>query len=716
MEFNDPSILSATMGNTKNGSSYFTQNGKRKNKVENTIANNFGAMNPINAFLDKLTASQDKNKVEGSIMDYKPSSSSVSYNNNDTTLMSTTSTDGTDITGISNTKVVYSINELLSFRKTIPQELIDLKQSQLPNKKFWRLHQRFNPNSDNTGGYHNKTNNRNANNGDLGRNERRNSRTKNNAHSNAKTTLNKKQQSHYKHKNNDLDDSLLMNEEIMKFDDNFVPSGNTMQDFELWKAKMKELEQNKGKHGKIGPNSTHGRPTNPSANDETDDIPSTETAVTATTSTEEEDSNRPGLNKSSSMMSDFLNLSNKNDDNNKTSITNSESPNDNTHEQQSGVTPRMQGPGGIELSRSSSSKFSSFFNTNTNNNETNDTNAEKRDKTDVNASPINRAETTGTSVNGGSRLMNFFKDSSRSNTPVNENAALHNANPIVNKQMPQNIQGNFQRSVHAPVTMQQQQQQPMDQVRPMIVPSPQQQQSQQQQQPQPMPMPMPMPMMQGPGTNAFFQDLLNKNKMMENNPNVKDGKAKPQDNKSNNINPNNIDKMTVPPPPPGMLPPPPGMPQQNFRMMPPNMMGHPMMHIPPPPGMMQFPPEGMKMNNKDTMDKDKNSEQQIAGNKNSNNNTQQRFYPMMPPPPGFPSNMQQQQHPQFPPNMQQFPPNMQKLPPQMQINKNGEDNHNNVNNNNMNPNQMMNANTNNLQRFFPNMPMNPQQMQSFPQK
>lgn len=678
MELHDPSIVSATMpkgtiypgGNShKSKKSNSKNNNTNKNKNNNnnsvnSIANNFGAMNPINAFLDKLSASssQDKSKMEGSILDYKPE------------LTTSTTVEGQTESN-NNQKIVYSINELLEFRSRIAPEFVATKHSELPNKKFWRLHQRFNPNSDGSNMNNNSNNNNMSNNNNnnksnnrndgLSRNERRNSRTKNNNNNNNLNNLsvkNKNPKQHNKH--HSKDDNLLMNEEIMKFDGNFVSSGNSMQDFELWKSKMKELDANKGKS-----KSKNIRNSNNVLNN------NKSTAVTSLNNQIETDHSisieGPGLNESSSMMSDFFKLSNSNKEetaqqHNVTSVISTEQPN-------------------IGLSRSSSSKFSSFFNSSSNLKNSNDSNKEPSINNNDNVVGTKDAvEMPGSaSVNGGgSRLMNFFKESSRSNTPINKPAVMHKENTTTSStNAQQDIPGNFNNSnnsgsMHTPISM--------------MAPAPQQQGQVQ-------PQPIPMPLMQGPNSNTFFQGLLNKNKLMESNDNDNN---KSTNDKQNTTNKHVNSNMAIPPPP-GMMPPMPGMPQQNFGMMPPNMRGqHPM--IPgmsmPPPGMMQFPPEAM---NKQT-----SNHKSSKGEKDSTDmNQQQRFYPMMPPPPpGFVPNMQQ-----FPPNMQpqshlQFPPNMQQFSPHMQINNPAIKD--NANNNNPNPN-----NANNLQRFFPNMQMNPQQQQ-----
>lgn len=642
--------------------------------MNSTVSNNKSGT--VNSILDKLAHSND---THTSIINYKPVSNKY------------------------HPKITYSINELVQLKSNVSASLIHTISNQLPSRKFWRLHQRFNSNSD-TSHYHHPHQLPNVRSGTI------TTTTTSNEFQRYDKSKNRLQRPQNKPGVPSVATGSNLDDDIIEFDDHFVPSGNSIKDFELWKAKMKEIEQSKKKKKSFF-NIHSSTITDPSPNVDPQGN---------TTRNDPSGIDTPILKKSSSRISDFLKLSNiESNTNNKPSMvmTTASEVTLNSNSNQDSLPHNEQSSNLGSGSRSSSSKFSSFFN-NTNKSTQDNTLDTKMEEINENNNSNNKTDsnTSAKAKNGTSRLMNFFKETSRSNTPLNETLTLNDNNT-------RDKQGITQRNFNLPVqnsipTMGQQQNLPFG--LPYSTQGPNQIQQ------------VSLPTMHGSANNTFFQGLLNKNKTLQNNNNLENNEtgASKQLNSTTKKNTTATTTTNVPnnplsqgnmknamgiPPPPGILPPPPGIPPQNFRMMPPNMMGHPMMQgihpLPPPPGIMQFPP--------DLIDKDKNkNDTDSTGNdtnKNINsNNPQHRFYPIMPPPNGFVPNMQH-----LPPNLQQYPqfmPNMQQIPAHMHINdSNVKDNNNSNANNNVNMNQP-NNNVNNLQRFFPNMTMNPQRIPPSQQK
>lgn len=152
-------------------------------------------------------------------------------------------------------KLVYSINDFISIEKslnlsadeTLPEHITSII-SNLPNKKFWRLNRKYSdPNNSNSipnslsNNYNYKDDRRNNNNNNIKSKNLKNVKTKRNSN-------NKYSGKHDRHGtlHNDED-----NEDLMKLEKEFdieidSSSGHSsMKDFELWKAKMKELENKK---------------------------------------------------------------------------------------------------------------------------------------------------------------------------------------------------------------------------------------------------------------------------------------------------------------------------------------------------------------------------------------------------------------------------------------------------------------------------------------
>lgn len=544
---------------------------------------------------------------------------------------------------------VYSINELLDITKKIPQEYIEARAELLPKKKFWRLYQKFSDSGSHKSNYRNNNKSRSYSNeynpsghDRKGGNNGKGKNSKNGyaANGNLGNGSGRKQ----------TNKAMAVTNEELELDANFETSGNAIADFEAWKAQMKDLDRQKKMGGSGFDTSKQNR-----------------------TSTLPQMSSKPA-NTQSSIMSDFLKLSRKDADSssknggmsqtNTLSTTSSkdairDSP-DNTISAESGSSQQQSSSvteKPADLSRSGSSRFTSFFSNTSPDNQTRAVPVETNDsqKENENEAKLGRQQPQQTAK--GSRLMNFF------NTPDKETAKSVSAVPA---------QGHPEQNV---VLLQPSQ--PMEN-------------------PMQAPMRMAMPGQQmpiQPGGNAFFQNLLNKNKGADGN----DGE---QGNNQRHDAPMN--QMRMPPPGMGapqmggmMQGPPPGLQsfnndankdakgkdmkngqQQNQHMGPPIGMPPPHMMqggfmMPPHPGMPGFP-GGPPMQgfppqvagNSDHKGKNK------SGQEDSNNNRrglapQQPFMHMMgPPPPGF-IPMQG-----MPPNMQ-FPPNGMMMPPMPPPGKDG---------------------------------------------
>lgn len=240
-ELNDPSIVSAT-----------------KDETTNSIAG--GSLNDITKFLqnikenqDRVTKSETKTTEDVSETlnpksiqvnvpkfhsDYKPNETEKQY--------------------------VYSVNELLDLSRSVPQTLTDEITSKLPKKNFWRLTNRY-PDQNN-----NKSHTYKSTDGNFDRKNHRNRGNRNNGNRrNSKFSKGDKQYVEEKDVEVNNDDLLALEEEIH-------PTGNSISDFENWRAKMKELERRK-----------KGLPP----------LDSTDAPI-----------ERPGLGKNTSSISDFFNL------------------------------------------------------------------------------------------------------------------------------------------------------------------------------------------------------------------------------------------------------------------------------------------------------------------------------------------------------------------------------------------------------------------------
>lgn len=248
---NDPMVVAVEQGNGKLPHLNSTQ------KV-NPIEEFFQELHQSMKSVDLGTASQTTEQITLDIppytADYKPEVSSKKRH-------------------------LYSINELLAFSRELPAATSEEVINSLPKKKFWRLNRRF---SDHQAhgknvGHKNAKNigsNRPVSNDDMPF-ERRNNKNKG-----ARAT-HPKRGSRFS-KNEDLmeeKDIAVNNDDLLALEEEFEPTGNSMADFEMWKAKMREMERKK-----------KGLP----AND-----------------TNELQEPIPAVSTTSSSISDFLKLSNK---------------------------------------------------------------------------------------------------------------------------------------------------------------------------------------------------------------------------------------------------------------------------------------------------------------------------------------------------------------------------------------------------------------------
>ncbi|SMN19353.1 similar to Saccharomyces cerevisiae YKL204W EAP1 eIF4E-associated protein, competes with eIF4G for binding to eIF4E [Maudiozyma saulgeensis] len=712
MELTDPSIMSSSLPvetDPQTDSTHIvTPSGQEadlqqfikflRNKNDSSKTTAGGADTSLNdEFQDKPTETIE------SIVDYKPDTST-----------------GSKI-------YVYSINELLDITKNIPKEYIEEKAETLPKRKFWRLYQRFPDNGNHKSNFRNNQNN-NSNNSSNNNNNNNNNKSRtysNDANSNERRNHNrnkngKNSNSHVNGPGNKKksNKSMALTSDELEFDANFESSGNAIADFEAWKSQMKEMERQK-KFG--GANSTSS---------------SSSMGQNITPNSNRNDNSTIGTNKpsnaQSSIISDFLNLSRNNNTNshmNTGNIIGSESSNTTTTTGTAATTTSTQnitvesttmeqqhtsngsintkaetasaGPSEsklpADLSRSSSSRFTSFFSNasssssskpldtqlkNSNSNEQQETQSSKQVQPPK--QPVMQQQNQPA---GSSRLMGFFNKPS----PPNQNIS------------PEAQQGSLQSSKVSPTAQQ---------------PGPQQQPQQQMPMNLQMQLP-PQPVGMQPGNNMFFQNLLNKNKKAE------DGNQIQQ----NNGNQKNAQFNQMQMPPPGMGGPPMGHPVQvlppglnNFNnkdkkgkndnapngtmQMPPHM-GMPPPHMmqgnfnmPPPPGFPGFPPQGQNFQmpvadtGKGPKASNKEGSNESKGNVNQFPSPQQFMQMRGPPPPGF---MPMQG---MPPNMP-YPPNGMMLPSYPpQHKQEGKNNKSNQ----MNP----------QQGFFPpqmaqnpNFPMNP---------
>ncbi|SCW00785.1 LAFE_0C11936g1_1 [Lachancea fermentati] len=191
---------------------------------------------------------------------------------------------------------IYSIRELLQISKDVPEKLSNSISGSLPKKSFWRLSSRH---PDGSGGSNHKTNNfRIAEPGSEKKAHR--SRGSRNGRRGSKFSKGEK---HYVEEK----DIKVNNDDLLALEEEIKPTGNSISDFENWKAKMKELERRKK------------------------GLPPLE---------KNEASERPPLDTNRSSLSDFFNLKKENSSN---------------------FEELESSDGHVDTPKGSSSRFSSFF-------------------------------------------------------------------------------------------------------------------------------------------------------------------------------------------------------------------------------------------------------------------------------------------------------------------------------------------------------------------
>lgn len=265
-------------------------------------------------------------------------------------------------------KHIYSINELLDISKAISPATSEEIISTLPKKKFWRLNRRFSDNQShgkNVGHKNSKNSgsNRAGSSDDLAF-ERRNSKNKG-----ARATHPKKGNRYGKTDGlMEEKDIAVNNDDLLALEEEFEPTGNSMADFEMWKAKMRELERKK----KGLPVSEVNEPQEPVM----------------------------GVSTTSSSISDFLKLNTKNKDSEAAhcnSIPDSKTFTEKSSKQSSDST--------TEPTMGTSSRFSSFF---TNSTSGNSSPALKTTEPEIARSVTLKNTDAASSAPNGSRLLSFF--------------------------------------------------------------------------------------------------------------------------------------------------------------------------------------------------------------------------------------------------------------------------------------------------------------------
>lgn len=316
-----------------------------------------------------------------------------------------------------NKKHVYSINELLAISKQMPEEISEEIINLLPKKKFWRLNRRY---SDH--GAHGKgVGSRNVRNFNQGLNprplsnedgvyERRNSKSKTARSSHAKRN---------KHGKNDKNgfileekDIAVNNEDLLALEGEFEPTGNSMADFETWKAKMKEMELKK--KGLLG---------NDTGNTDVVSVP------TAT----------------SSSISDFLKLNSKKSEIDR--VTSDSVLEGNVTLETNG---NQKVEGHTEPAAAASSRFSSFFT-----NSTSIVSLPSPKPTEESKETAIKSVESTSSISSGSRLMSFFnKDQeSREKQPSYPNNSNEQPMFMAPPGLARQEQGRGQPNIPAPYPM-----------------------------------------------------------------------------------------------------------------------------------------------------------------------------------------------------------------------------------------------------------------------
>lgn len=277
-----------------------------------------------------------------------------------------------------NKTYVYSIDELFSYSEELPAATSENVINSLPKKKFWRLNRRFSDHGahgKNVGHKNSKSSgpNRLGSNEDLSF-ERRNSKNK------GTRAAHPKRGSRFG-KNDGLmeeKDIAVNNDDLLALEEEFEPTGNTMADFEMWKAKMKEMERKK-------------KGLTPSdANEMSEPV----AAVSAT----------------SSSISDFLKLNTKSSDVDAAHLKSLQDT-----KALSETSTKLQGETLADSAVGASSRFSSFFTSSATNNSSSALTPTESERTSTSTVKVTEAPSNASS---GSRLMSFFNKEEKAGTDV----------------------------------------------------------------------------------------------------------------------------------------------------------------------------------------------------------------------------------------------------------------------------------------------------------
>lgn len=283
-----------------------------------------------------------------------------------------------------NKKYVYSINELISISRQLPAGYAEGIVAYLPKKKFWRLNHRQPEHAGQSKSMGRRGSNKGLNGSGSGKglsgDENNVFEKKGHKGKYARTSNGKKSNKFGKHDRGaylEEKDVAVNNDDLQALEEEFEPTGNSMADFESWKAKMKEMERKK-----------KGLPP-----------------------IDQSTSSKPSLTKTSSSISDFLGLNRVNSD----GVANNMEFQD-IYKKAADDNNTIYKEAQIESAKGSYSRFSSFF---AQSSSSSSLPTEKN--TNVESEPLNVQNTESApnsqnpQVPGGSRLLSFFKN--ESNTP-----------------------------------------------------------------------------------------------------------------------------------------------------------------------------------------------------------------------------------------------------------------------------------------------------------
>ncbi|QID86263.1 hypothetical protein GRS66_008881 [Saccharomyces pastorianus] len=487
MELNDPSIISATQfsGESPDGEAAVATH-----KSQQAISNLF----------QKLDKKDKQERPMGSI----------ESSNDSSTASVATSTNGKESNSKKNKKTAmlnfssltdpitnykpmelkyktyaYSMNELYHLKPSLTSAsyeedplTAELVKS-LPKRKFWRL--RMGPPDQKHANNHHFSGSNGASNWKAGykngkSEERRMSRTKN--------MQGGKRRSQHDDEDKKIEQEMLEMEKNLQLGGDV---GHSMADFEDWKAKMKELELRKISKTNGTNNSTAIAPRESTTQDTSEDL-------------------RPAMPTGSSSITDFLNLKRQE----KKEQPPQQTPAKPTRQPimaKANVEQANDLETNSDLGKSSSSRFSSFFNKSA----TSLPSLDNNNQAPSPGAPVVNNDDNSTPRQSGSRLMSFFKES-RSSTPNSEPQPLSTSDKDTRKiQTPSQFQ---------------QQPQPPQQMQPMAFPQ------------------------HPPNNSAFFNGLLNKGKSETNTPPPPPGLVSHQGPQFPMMGvPPNFSQQMMPPPP-----------------------------------------------------------------------------------------------------------------------------------------------------------------------